>query len=54
MTGPETWTTDQAKMKALADRLNADDEDFRYEIEERGRFFGIAVFDADGTKLGNL
>jgi hypothetical protein len=54
MTGPETWTTDQAKVQALADQLNADDDEFRYEVEPRGRYFGIAVFDDDGTKLGNL
>jgi hypothetical protein len=52
---PATLHSDRGKAEAIANRCNRDDEDgWRYEVEQRGRWFAIVVFDETDCRLGDL
>ena len=51
-----SYTTymDHDKARELAERLNADDDEWTYRARELHDFSVVEVYDEDGNLLGNL
>jgi hypothetical protein len=51
---PTTYHSNHAKVVELVAKLNADADGWRYEVEQIGKYYAIAVYDDDGLLVGKL
>jgi hypothetical protein len=51
---PCTYYSSHTKVTELVTKLNEDADGWRYEVEQVGKYYAIAVYDEDGLLCGKL
>jgi hypothetical protein len=49
-----TWHSTNERAQAIIDRMGDDLDGWSYRVEQRGKWFVIAVYDEAGQRLGEL